>query len=372
MGTTKTKKEWSINLRHDQTLADGPQVQSPHVRIYAPQWVQTGLDLIKEKLKGFKDIEFSIPTGQLDHIKPDLDIIGLHRIILNEAGGKFRLPYEYSQFYFPDCVHEEVIKAGRDLVRNCIMAGLDETTAYGGFGLPGPPVEQRVPVVILNTIGLQFTRENSNTGRICLGYHGMVTELIKQNVLTQEKLKSKPKVLEGQFDAILYQAIIAKDVELILFVANDTFVWHGKGIHLKILRLGLGAFAGNLLPKTDPIFLTSVINGLEQYFNRNDQGNNIKLIEFPFSQATAEETKRLESFSGITGVKFTFTKNDVLLTTDPDLMLVVTNCGDNHVVLGNEMNYGSVDGMIGENIKSRGSIFNPNLNKMISYKFVDV
>jgi hypothetical protein len=39
-------------------------------------------------------------------------------------------------------------------------------------------------------------------------------------------------------------------------------------------------------------------------------------------------------------------------------------------VLGNEMGYGSVDAAIGNNLKSKGNILCPNLNRKMGEKFI--
>ena len=223
----------------------------------------------------------------------------------------------------------------------------------------------------MNTIGLQFQIEDSNTGRVCLGYDGLVFDLVKKNIMAGSEV---PKVERGKLDSVVYKAIIANDAKLIAFAANDTVEWHHKKVHLKFLRLGLGFFAGKFGNQLKTLFLSAAIDGLELFLRKHPH-QHIAIVEFPFCTPTKDEIQRVESISKLYGIEFKFTQDDVLKFTASsadDYMLVVTNCGDNHVVLGNEMNYGSVDGMIGENIKSKGNIFNPNLNKLISYKYVDV
>ena len=211
----------------------------------------------------------------------------------------------------------------------------------------------------MNTIGLQFRAEDSNPGRICLGYDGLVFDLIKMNIL--KRFDATNVVPKSELNIELYKEIIAQDAKLIAFVANDTVDWHNKKVHLKILRLGLGFFAGRFRNQMDAVFLSAVVDGLETFLEKNPR-QNIAIIEFPFCLPTRNELTRVQSLSELYQVEFKFTQDDVLKFTAPSVdeyMLVVTNCGDNHVVLGNEMNYGSVDGMMGENIKSKKQIFIP-------------
>lgn len=363
LGNTGTGDKWVINLRHDQRWRDAPQSQSKFVRIYAPEWVNSGIKIISDRIQ---NVAFDNDPA---HIKPELDVIGLHRISLNEPRNT-RGPVNWS--YIPTSVKKETVLAAKDLTRFCVMVGMDETTAFGGFGGP-KHVPQKIPVVVINSIGLQFQVQDSNTGRICLGYDGLLFDLIRKNVLGHKYEEYSQREHElGKLDLDLYRAIISKDIQLIAYAANDTHEWHHKKVHLKILRLGLGFFSGVFMLELEQVFMRGVIDGLDELLGKHDI-KNIKVIEFPFGQETSDDRKRLKELSEKYGLEFKYTKDDVLKgPSSPDLMLVVTNCGDNHVVLGNEMNYGSVDGMIGENIKSKGFIFNPNLNHEISYQFVNV
>ena len=71
-------------MRHDQEWSDASKAQSSNVRIYAPKWIEVGVNLINEKIQN-PETKFEVGNdGDLTHIQPQLDLIGLHRITLNE------------------------------------------------------------------------------------------------------------------------------------------------------------------------------------------------------------------------------------------------------------------------------------------------
>ncbi len=146
----------------------------------------------------------------------------------------------------------------------------------------------------------------------------------------------------------------------------------GDHINFKFLKYGTGFFAGNFREDLSKHILTGVIDGLETLF-REHSPKNIKALEFPFYTEDPMSHTRLETLKskyGLAGIRFSH--EDALKTTIPNLVTGTTNCADPHAPFGNEMSWGSVDGAIGENLKTKGNIFCPCLNKSMKEKFIKI
>ena len=80
----------------------------------------------------------------------------------------------------------------KDLVRQCIIVGKDETTHYGGYG--SKSVSQNQRVIVVDLIALQFQKEY-NTGRLILikpnTIKGELDDIIFRNVVGEEKRDHK-------------------------------------------------------------------------------------------------------------------------------------------------------------------------------------
>lgn len=144
-----------IDLRHDQseslikpTTLSGTGIG---VCIFAPSWVEQGMDFLTAKLDGVKFEVHSYPNCQSGgstksticeefRINVGTSPITLARLQMiarceprNVTGVINKLHYS------PAGLSDEVIYAIRDLVRQCIIVGLDETTHYGGKGYGSLP-----------------------------------------------------------------------------------------------------------------------------------------------------------------------------------------------------------------------------------------
>jgi len=130
---------------------------------------------------------------------------------------------------------------------------------------------------------------------------------------------------------------------------------------------------GNLRPQLEEHLLPGVLDGLERLFTER-KPEAIRSLEFPFYRLDPNSKTRLESLKSEFGVNYKFSHDDALMNTTvaEGLITATTNCGDPHAACGNEMGFCSVDGAIAENLKSRGNIYCPNLNKGITSKFVPI
>jgi hypothetical protein len=100
----------------------------------------------------------------------------------------------------------------------------------------------------------------------------------------------------------------------------------------------------------------------------------MKALEFPFYRMDPKSKTRLDDLKSKFGINYRFSHDDALKNTTKEegLVVAVTNCGDPHAACGNEMGFSSVDGAIAENLRSKGNIFCPSLNKSIQTKFVEL
>jgi len=200
-------------------------------------------------------------------------------------------------------------------------------------------------------------------------------------------------------DGAAYQAFIERDF---LFAADALTQQAAaskdqRPINFKFLRYGLGYFAagnefapGKDNPQLTDQFIEASLNAikalLEERKNPLSPLKRIQYIELPFCIDRIEKNEKLRDLSievqrlcKFHGVGFSAEEIDCLKPRDLDpsnpqkgcYATAVTNCGDPHVWLGNEMSYGSVDAAIGENLADKGNSFSPHLNQQMEAKYFD-
>jgi hypothetical protein len=189
-----------IDLRRDQSSADIPSSTNDGVTIYAPAWVQEGLSILTSSLSGLRfqvhdNISLGNPSVKGNIIEEftitEAEPLTLKKLEMiarceprNVTGVINYLHYE------PDLSNKEVIHAVRDLVRQCVIVGRDETVKYGGYPGGGTPTQQKDPVFIADLSGLQF-QQSYNTGRLVLAKdrreRGILDDLIYQRVVGEGK-----------------------------------------------------------------------------------------------------------------------------------------------------------------------------------------
>ncbi|ODN02206.1 hypothetical protein Ocin01_04456 [Orchesella cincta] len=404
-------------LRHDQTSSQRSSSSSKEVTIYAPTWVQEGVKIVGNKLKS---IEFqvhekpSLKRGRnADTVTPKLlesfiisedlnnkSLVLLHKIARNEprnTNGIINLTY-----YSPDIKDTSLIYFMKDLARQSIVVGKDTTTFLGGY--KSPKVKQAgEPVYLCDLAALQFQKPY-NSGRLVLlqqndPYKGPFDDVIFEHVVGEKKKSfaevNKAKDDEGMkkrylkhdgyggkagpcyLDGVAYRKFVKTDVLLCGLALADLAAEKGDQLNFKFLKYGTGYFAGKFVKELNSLILFGVVDGLEELFSRKDNKNVldvIKALEFPFYECDPDNRKRLDELKKRYNVEYRFSRDDALKQTmkGSGLITATTNCADSNVACGNAMGFKSTDGAIAENLLSKGNIFCPNMNNLMSYKYLDV
>lgn len=198
------------------------------------------------------------------------------------------------------------------------------------------------------------------------------------------------------FDVFAYRQFVANDVLLSGLALVDTVEKHSPGdrLNFKFLKYGSGFFAGDFGHVVNKHILSGVIDGLERLFRDDRVASVIKHLEFPFYHEDEDSIKRLKLLKKTFGVDYSFSHDDAVKATRAGLITATTNCADSMAVigkilltlqnpivrthfklwifLGNEMDYGSVDAAIGENLESKGNPFCPILNPKMQEQFIDI
>jgi len=395
-----------VDLRHNQAASQIESVTASGggVCIYAPAWVQEGMDILTTHLNGSKfevhsyawgsdgiqsDIcdVFEIKTGESPLTLKTLQMIARCEP-RNVTGVINKLHYIG--------LEDDVIYAIRDLVRQCIVVGLDETTHYGGYP-SGSRNKQEEPVYVVDLSGLQF-QQAYNTGRLVLVKDklpfGLLDDLIFRKVVGEprksfQEIQAQSRLpgsryskyvcprsghnVDAFFDIHAYRRFVAMDVLLSGIAVHELASKNGHLVNFKFLKYGTGYFAGNMKEHLEEHLFPGVLDGLERFFKEFNP-TPIRSLEFPFYRLDPNSKERLDDLKSTFGVNYKISHDDALKNTTKEegLVTATTNCGDPHAACGNEMGFSSVDGAIAENLKSRGNIFCPCLNKNIQSKLIEL
>lgn len=325
---------------------------------------------------------------------------------------------------------ENFIISLRDLVIFTVMVGLTRAKKYGGFPRGGAnPVRQHqspLDVLLVDLIGLQF-QNPWNCGRLAIFSNNanwnfglpLVNERIHKNVVGEDRkgfaeverlynqqqdggryvlISGNPfdgTQLQGgikaYFDQKVYQRIVAYQFILSCLALENRAAalgMGGPGILFRFLHYGAGYFAGkNNQVKT--LIEENVTKGVELALRCLRKNGcvlpMIKCLQLPYfrvqNNAVIEATLDLirshcRALGIATLAKGVSDKIDALApvieSVWKNFLLAITNAADPHAVLGNEMNYGSVDAMIAENLDDFGNIFSLFLNRVIQYIILDL
>lgn len=408
-----------INLRvhspNNQNFNDA------QVTVVAPEWVETALTkLSNEIFKTRDEIKFDVfdNDGRVisqmtfrNPLKPK-DLVTIAR---NESvnGTGIINKSLYQALDFPN----EVILGLRDLVRNCVIVGKDNAVTYGGYKIPLNPHSIPQPTYVCDLSGFQFQNPD-NTGRLFLIpknandelSRGAVDSEIYLNTVGEPKptkatigsliKKDNTRFVEGSFhgkavyfDTKAYTAMVAQDFLVAGLTLNAAAKNEVDNLNFKFLKYGAGFFAKGFNPPKDynPIahgfppnlnirecFFEELIaqgieNGLRELLAKQatlpPNQQKIKRIELPFFNKDYPGIKKLCNQYGI---EYARTRDDALQKSPSGFITATTNTGDPHVLLGNEMSYGSVDAAIGENLQGKGHKFSPILNKSMQYASLKV
>ncbi|MBS0290323.1 MAG: hypothetical protein JSS07_09875 [Proteobacteria bacterium] len=374
------------------------------VKAFAPAWVEKALEKIAPKFYGTKfEIGSYIndnfePSGKQYEIKQKMTLIDLIAIARNERANTNGI-IKYAQY--PGISNETII-ALRDLAKHCVMVGKDIATHFGGFP-GGEPQELNQEVYICDLPGLQF-QQLDNTGRHVLISQegdfpkGALDDEIYENTVGEKKFTlekaqqdTQSRFLTGKFkdkavlfDTIAYQAFIMQD----FILAATTLNAQAKSaapqaeLNFKFLKYGAGFFLngleGEAKNKLSENLAIGVLKGIQQLLKLSPESRSqIKRIELPYyretnNQRLDEILKEIETLCTKNGLEFASTKDDMLAQTSKKYKTATTNCSDPHAPFGNEMNYGSVDAAIAENLARKGNNFNPIFNTKMKEAYLTI
>lgn len=362
-----------IYLRHDQSIKQRELYSSEKVTIFAPIWVKGALNTLADHLNGtkFEVYDEHNRTNENDSVTitnnfNDQSLRVLEMIARNEPSNVTGVIN--TTLYMDIANKPEVLFSIRDLVRQCVIVGVDECSHYGGYHtsrLPQP--KQRVYACDL--AALQF-QQRYNTGRLVLiqyndEFRGVLDDVIYENVVGEKKRsyadianaweqsQSNDEEIKQRYlrhdgygipgrgscflDKKAYAAFVKKDVILYGLALQKVVSRHHPDdqIHFKFLKYGTGFFGGKFATILSELILHAVLDGLDELLNKPKVLDMIKQIELPFFQSKPDDEERLQEFQSKFGIEVLFTKDDALKASQVNgLILSTTNCGDNHAVFG--------------------------------------
>lgn len=368
------KMPCKIYLRHDQSVRERKVYSSAEVTIFAPLWVKAALNTLGEQLNGitFEVIEDrqSESSNQLESLTitenfNDQSLKILQKIARNEQSNVTGV---INTTLYPDVTNKKVLYSIRDLVRQCIIVGVDECSHYGGYGCPRLP-QPKQRVYVCDLAALQFQKPY-NSGRLVLiqeheAFQGVLDDFIFENVVGEKRCSfddivnvwnrddSESEQVKQRYirhdgyglpgrgscfiDTKAYALFVKQDVILYGTALQKIVSFHHRNdkIHFKFLKYGTGFFAGKFAKILNELILSAVLDGLEELFKKAEISDIIKQIELPFYKCRPCDTKRLEAFESKYGMEIVLSTNDALQQSFADGLIVsTTNCGDNHAVCG--------------------------------------
>ena len=241
-------------MRHDQSLHDQNNVlyQDDNVLIVAPDWVQTGLQIIKSSIA--KEIDLVITDRKSNEIihktTGNITLKELQLMARNEesnTNGKI-------QFNNYVGINENIVLSIKDLVRQCVVVGSDRTTHYGGYPTDTPRVPQNDRAFVCDLIALQFQNEYNSGRLVLIGDQlpkGLLDDFIYENVVGEKKLNRAQAANDRSGRFIFVNGVFFDQKAYIKFVANDILIaglalnhCAREQLNFKFLKYGTGYFAG--------------------------------------------------------------------------------------------------------------------------------
>lgn len=368
------------------------------VKIFAPPWVRTALAKLSRELNG---AQFDIGSDS-DHprqikIKNRItlkDLVSIARSEQNNTTGII-------QYDLYRGISRRTIIALRDLAKHCVIVGKDKACRYGGYPHGAPLHNLDRSVYICDLPGLQF-QQLDNTGRHVVVFEndmprGALDNEIYENTVGEKKptmaqaaINTTGRYISGEFkgkyilfDTKAYQAFVAQDFVLAAMAlntqANKTLP--RDNLNFKFLKYGAGFFAENLQGeakrKLSEQLCLGVLKGLRQLLALPPASRNrIKRLELPFYEEdqnarVAQILNDIRKLCQRNDIEFSCNDADALEQTSP-YTTATTNCSDPHAPMGNEMNYGSVDAAIAENLRLKGNNFNPICNPKMKAAYLNI
>lgn len=360
-----------IHLRQDQSIRDREKYSCDKVTVFAPSWVKEALSVLGAHLKGITfellDNGVIVESFTITETFNEHSLIMLERIARNERSNVTGV---INASLYSDIKDTRILYSIRDLVRQCVVAGVDSCSRCGGYGC-SKETQTMSRCYICDLAALQF-QQPYNSGRLVLiqedePYEGILDDLIFERVVGERKLTFQevtaavqgdasettemrkryihhdgfgmPSMKTCFLDTYAYSSFVKKDVILSgLAICQTASTHHPEDkICFKFLKYGTGFFAGIFGYALDRLILSAVLDGLEELFKKTETLNVIKHVELPFYKSDNTNDKRIASIHSEYGVRITTGTNDALKATkEKDLVIATTNCGDNHVVCGNK------------------------------------
>ena len=396
----------TVQLRRKQDL--NQPYDDPSVIIYAPLWVEEGL----RKLNAtgyFSNVTINYIDSAGNTRSETIDHLDLRTLTILARNEKQNTDGQVKWRLYHDSFPLDVIFAMKKLVKFCIVVGNAVVVNYGGYPGSNPikPVRPPRTMTIMDMAGLQFQKPY-NTGSLVLirppeidaKHRSILDNFIYESIMDEPrptyeqcqadrtgqfvKIRTKEDA-EGFYieycDTRAYQAIVACDFVLGGIAQND-LAQDGVKTNYKFLHYGAGFFSNSNAPhgcNYQPLIWKHIVDGVKigmsALCSQPDHSAAIAQVEFPYYKEEHHHHRHFTvTKSSGEEVNCRFTMKDALQPpTSLHLRNAATNCGDGcFAMMGNEMNYGSVDAAIAENLQNKGNQFNPVLNPLMQAKFVEV
>ncbi len=185
-----------IYLRSDQSVLHRQLFSTNLVTIFAPVWVKEGQKTLGQHLNG---LQFDVYESHLDAkdvpvesftITEDFNqqsLATLQKIARNEA---HNVTGVMNKTLYEDIQDRRILYSIRDLVRQCIIVGVDTCSKCGGYKC-AMERQNRSRVYVCDLAALQF-QQPYNTGRLILvqkneRHQGILDDFIYENVVGEQK-----------------------------------------------------------------------------------------------------------------------------------------------------------------------------------------
>lgn len=322
-------------------------------QLYNSKWSPG--EVLDKPLETFTINEFNFPSLRT-----------LQRIARNEASN---VTGKINTKLYPDINDFRVLCSLRDLVRQCVIVGIDESSECGGYRCPHEK-QDKERVYTCDLAALQFQKP-FNSGRLVLvqeneeEFKGILDDFIYENVVG-EKRRPFPEISSAWksgddinindrylphhsvggdhvscfFDKKAYTSFVRQDVILSgLGVYKMVKIFYPEDkVNFKFLKYGTGFFGGDFAPTLEKLILPAVLDGVEVLQEKYGVSDVIKCVELPFYASDTESDKRIQAMREKHGMEVRFSTDDALKKgTVKGLLVATTNCGDNHAVCGNDI-----------------------------------
>ena len=165
MEQTKRLQKFPIRMRCDQSIDIGrKKYQDSDVTIFATSWAKKGLNHFNNIIK-INCFRVEDRKGRNKYIAKS-DKLTLKELVMMARNERANTSGKINFDLYKGILDFENVLSLKDLVRQCIIIGEDQTTHYGGYESTNRE-KQKQTVIVVDLIGLQF-QQSYNTGRLVL------------------------------------------------------------------------------------------------------------------------------------------------------------------------------------------------------------